>query len=191
MPALDQADFDSLILRIRDGDSDAAAELVRLYEPEIRREVRLRLTSAQLRRVLDSVDICQSVFGRFFVKAALGELDFDRPQQLLRLLCQMVRNRVIDHHRRETVRTPEGQRVALESVCSSHGETPGEILQHEELMERITGLMTETEREVSTLRHHGYSWAEIAERVGGTAESVRKSFSRSIDRIADELGIQL
>lgn len=183
----DQNNFDALVARVRQGEPGAAAELVRLYEPEIRREVRLRLTSAQLRRTLDSVDICQSVFGRFFVKAALGELDFDRPGQLLRLLCQMARNRVIDHHRRETVRTPDGRRVPLEMAASA--ETPSEILQHEELLARVSELMTESEREVSAMRRNGDSWAVIAERVGGTAESVRKSLSRSIERITDELGI--
>lgn len=189
MPKLEQTEFDALVARVRQGEPGAAAELVRLYEPEIRREVRLRLTSAQLRRTLDSVDICQSVFGRFFVKAALGELDFDRPAHLLRLLCQMARNRVIDHHRRETVRTPEGQRVPLETAMVADTETPSQVLQHTELLERISELMTESERQVSAMRRNGDSWNEIAEKVGGTAESVRKSLSRTIERITDELGI--
>ncbi|MEZ6128116.1 MAG: sigma-70 family RNA polymerase sigma factor [Planctomycetaceae bacterium] len=189
MPRLEQPEFEALVARVRQGEHDAAAELVRLYEPEIRREVRLRLTSAQLRRTLDSVDICQSVFGRFFVKAALGELDFDRPEQLLRLLCQMARNRVIDHHRREKVRRPDGNRVPMEEVVPTTTETPSEVLQHEELLQKVFALMTESEREVSAFRRNGESWAVIAERVGGTAESVRKSLSRAIERIADQLEI--
>ena len=57
MPKLEQAEFDELLSRVRRGDQLAASELVRLYEPEIRREVRLRLTSAAMRRTLDSLDI--------------------------------------------------------------------------------------------------------------------------------------
>lgn len=189
MPKLDQQKFEALVERVRGGEQSAAADLVRLYEPEIRREVRLRLTSAQLRRTLDSVDVCQSVFGRFFIKAALGELDFDRPQQLLRLLCQMARNRVIDHHRREKVRLPAGNRVSLENVTAAQSDTPSQVLQHEELLQKVSELMTESERQVSSMRRDGESWASIAQQVGGTAESVRKSLSRALDRITEELEI--
>lgn len=64
----DQA-FADLISRVRSGDQLAAAEIVRQYEPEIRREVRVRLHDPRLRRVLDSMDISQSVLGSFFVAA--------------------------------------------------------------------------------------------------------------------------
>jgi hypothetical protein len=60
---IEQDAYAEFIRRIRSGDQDAAAELVRLYEPEIRLEVRtwLRLRDPRLRRVFDSMDICQSV----------------------------------------------------------------------------------------------------------------------------------
>jgi hypothetical protein len=35
-------------------------------DPAIRRVVRVRLQDRQLRRLLDSMDICQSVLGNFF-----------------------------------------------------------------------------------------------------------------------------
>lgn len=46
MPKLDKQQFDDLWMRVQSGDEQAAVELVKLYEPEIRREVRLRLTDA-------------------------------------------------------------------------------------------------------------------------------------------------
>src|SRR5262245_914953 len=53
-PAMsDDASFQDLIRRVRGGDDAAAAELVRRYEPAIRRVVRLRLTDARLRRAFD------------------------------------------------------------------------------------------------------------------------------------------
>ena len=63
----DYADF---IRRIRAGDAQAAEEVVRRFEREIRLEVRtcLRLRDARLRRVFDSMDVCQSVLGSFFVR---------------------------------------------------------------------------------------------------------------------------
>ena len=57
----------ALLDRIRAGDQGAATELVRRYEPALRRSVRLRLRDPRLRRVLDSSDVCQAVLLRFFV----------------------------------------------------------------------------------------------------------------------------
>ena len=42
MPKLEQEQFDNLIARVREGDPQAAVDLVRMYEPEIRRDIRLR-----------------------------------------------------------------------------------------------------------------------------------------------------
>jgi RNA polymerase sigma-70 factor (ECF subfamily) len=49
------ASFQDLIRRIRAGDPEAAAELVRRYEPTIRRAVRVRLVDARLGALLDSL----------------------------------------------------------------------------------------------------------------------------------------
>jgi hypothetical protein len=46
--------FRELIRRVRAGDQDAAAELVRQYEPTIRRVVRVRLTDTRLRAASSS-----------------------------------------------------------------------------------------------------------------------------------------
>src|ERR1700736_436515 len=93
--------FQGLLRRVRAGDAGAAEQLVRTYEPEVRRYARMRLTDSRLRRVLESVDICQSVLANFFVRAAAGSLGLERPEQLLKMLAAMVRNRVIDHARKQ------------------------------------------------------------------------------------------
>src|SRR5271165_2325643 len=93
--------FQGLLGRVRAGDAAAAEQLVRAYEPEIRRYARMRLTDSSLRRVLESVDVCQSVLANFFVRAAAGSLDVEGPEQMLRMLAAMVRNKVIDHARKQ------------------------------------------------------------------------------------------
>src|SRR6516165_5183365 len=93
--------FLTFLDRVRTGDQKAAAELVRRYEPEIRREVRLRLRDPRLRRDFDSMDICQSVLASFFVRAALGQYELDRPEQLLKLLVTMTRNKLVHQVRRQ------------------------------------------------------------------------------------------
>src|SRR5438477_459861 len=65
--------FEEFIRRIRSGDQQAAVELVRRYESAIRLEVRLHMSDPNLRRCFDSVDICQSFLGSFFVRVAAGQ----------------------------------------------------------------------------------------------------------------------
>src|SRR5262245_31987749 len=77
--------FQDLLRRVRQRDEQAAAELVRRYEPTIRLAVRVRLTDPRLRRLLDSVDICQSILANFFVRAAAGQFDLERSEQLVKL----------------------------------------------------------------------------------------------------------
>jgi hypothetical protein len=50
--------FTEFVRRIRAGDDAAAEELVRRYEPLIRREVRLRIEDERLNRAFDSLDVC-------------------------------------------------------------------------------------------------------------------------------------
>ena len=81
----------ALLDRIRAGDQGAATELVRRYEPALRRSVRLRLRGPRLRRVFDSSDVCQAVLFRFFVSVAEGRYAPETPEQVLRLLATLAR----------------------------------------------------------------------------------------------------
>ena len=87
--------FHDLVRRVRSGDDAAAAELVRHYGPALRRAVRARLTDRNLRRLLDSMDICQSVLASFFVRAAAGQYDLNAPGRLVRLLAAMARHKLL------------------------------------------------------------------------------------------------
>ena len=104
-------DFGELIVRVRAGDQGAATEIVRRYEPLIRREVRLKLENSRLRRVLDSMDVCQSVLASFFVRAAAGQYDLDQPGQLVQLLVKIAQNKVASAARREFSQRRDGRRL--------------------------------------------------------------------------------
>src|SRR5882724_12732302 len=107
----DNNSFLTFLERVRTGDQKAAEELVRMYEPEIRREVRLRLRDSRLRRDFDSVDICQSVLASFFVRAALGQYELEKPEQLIKLLVTMTRNKLIGKIRKMHTQTRDHRRV--------------------------------------------------------------------------------
>src|SRR5690348_14389228 len=104
--------FADFIRRIRAGDDQAAAELVRRYEPLIRREVRLHLEDQRLCRLFDSMDVCQSVLASFFVRVAAGQYDLDRPEQLVKLLARMTRNKVASAARMQNRQRRDHRRAA-------------------------------------------------------------------------------
>src|SRR5881394_2394249 len=104
--------FDELILRVRAGDQDAATALVRSYESAIRRAVRFRMTDARLGNLLDSMDICQSVMASFFLRAASGQYELKEPDQLLKLLTAMARNKLKFQARKQRAQRRDVRRVA-------------------------------------------------------------------------------
>src|SRR5579883_3404747 len=107
----EESSFPLLLQRVRAGDAEAAAALVRSYEPEIRRAIRVRLTDPRLRRTLDSMDVCQSVLANFFVRAAAGQFDLREPKDLLKLLVTMARNKILDRTRQERAERRNGRRT--------------------------------------------------------------------------------
>jgi RNA polymerase sigma factor (sigma-70 family) len=188
--------FRDLIRRVRAGDEQAATELVRQYEPEIRREVRLRLTDPGLRRVIDSVDICQSVLGNFFARAALGQFDLGEPRQLLGLLIKMARNRLTDWARRQNAERRDQCRELSIDANTLRGQepcaadpTPSQVVAGKELLEQVRVRMSDEERSIAERRVAGSDWAEIAAELGGTPEGLRKRLARAFDRVATELGL--
>jgi RNA polymerase sigma-70 factor (ECF subfamily) len=191
---LDLPSFPALIRRVRAGDADAAAELVRTYEPEIRRAVRIRLTDPRLRRTLDSMDICQSVMANFFVRAAAGQFDIEDPGQLLKLLVKMAKNKVLDWARHEQADRRDGRRLQAASPEDLHAvagavDTPSQIVSGREMLEAMRARMNEEERELADQRIAGLEWVQIAAARGGTPEALRKRYERAIDRITKDLGL--
>jgi len=185
--------FADLIRRVRSGDQHAAAEIVEQYEPEIRREVRVRLHDPRLRRVLDSMDICQSVLGSFFVRVASGQFELNRPDELIRLLMNMTRNKVVRQVRRLRAQRRDNRRNRpvdsgeLQALCD--GRSPSQIVAGAELLQAFRDRLTPEERIMVDRRTEGREWSEIAAELGGSANARRKQFARATDRAARELGL--
>jgi RNA polymerase sigma-70 factor (ECF subfamily) len=179
--------FAEFMRRIRGGDEAAAEELVRKYEPLIRREVRMNMEDSRLVRTLDSIDISQSVLASFFARAAAGAYDLDEPAQLVRLLIKIARNKLASKARWQFRDKRDAHRVDAESgmleSLPGHGESPSQCVSGKELFERICSLLTDEERQISELRGQDSSWEEIASRLGGTPDGRRMQLTRAIDRI--------
>ena len=183
--------FDTLIARIRAGEERAATDLVRRYEPEIRREVRFILRDPFLRRSFDSMDICQSVMGSFFLRAALGEYDLDRSEDLIRLLIRMTRNKVVDATRRQRAQCRDHRRATnIETLeIEACSPTPSQVAEGREMLAAFRGKLNTEELRLADLRSQGQEWTDIAREVGGTPDARRKQLTRAIARISSEMGL--
>jgi RNA polymerase sigma factor (sigma-70 family) len=185
--------FPELIGRVRAGDEAAAAELVRRYEPAIRRAVRYRLVDPRLRRVCDTMDICQSVMVSFFVRAASGQYELDTPEQLLKLLAIMARNKLSKQAHKQRAACRDNRSVSPENVEQWEGLTggvdPGQQVAARELLQEVHRRLSPDERQLVELRNQGHGWNDIAEQVGGSPEALRKKLSRAIARLTQELGL--
>jgi RNA polymerase sigma-70 factor (ECF subfamily) len=184
-----QAEFSDLLHRVRAGEAQAAAELVRQFEPEIRRYVRVRLTDPALHRVYDTDDVLQSVLGNFFVRLMAGQFDPDQPQQLLKLLVTMAHNKLVDRMRAPAVRRRSDCDSSLWDTFTANGHTPSDVVAREELLREMQDRLTAEEKQLVAERDQGLSWKEIADACGGTPEGLRKKLERALDRVCGELGL--
>jgi RNA polymerase sigma-70 factor (ECF subfamily) len=187
-----EAQFAELIGRIRAGDGRAAEELVRQYEPLVRRAIRVRLEDQRLRHVFDSMDVCQSVLASFFVRTAAGSYDLQGPQDLVRLLVRMARNKLAEAARRQyrlkrdRGRTVGGGEELLAGVALPD-PSPSRVVAGRELLQQLLSQMSEQERELVQLRGQGLGWPEIARQMGGTPQARRVQLARAVQRAARAL----
>jgi RNA polymerase sigma factor (sigma-70 family) len=186
-------DFRELILCVRAGDEQAAAELVRRYEPVIRRAVRLRLQDQRLRRVFDSMDVCQSVLASFFLRAAAGQYELTTPDQLLRLLAVMARNKLGHQVARQQAACRDHRRVEAlangERDVIGPDSTPSRQVAQRELLSEARRRLSPDERRLMEMRGEGRQWEDIARELGATAEALRKKLTGAIERVRQELGL--
>jgi RNA polymerase sigma-70 factor (ECF subfamily) len=186
-----QSQFEDLIRRVRAGEAAAAAELVRRYEPAIRLAVRVRLTDHRLRRLLDSVDICQSVLATFFVRAAAGQFDLDQPQRLLNLLVTIARNKLTRHARQQRAARRDQRRLRTDPIeqldLPGREPSPERVFASRELLHEVRRRLSPEERQLADQRAGGLSWSEIASTCGASPDCLRMRLARALDRVAEEL----
>jgi len=190
----EDVEFCELIGRVRAGDEAPATQLVREYEPVIRRVVRIQLRDRRMRRVLDSMDICQSVLRSFFVRAALGQYELSTPQELLNLLSRIARHKLADQIKQHQRACRDVRRVESgspdERAIAAVQSSPSEYVANEELLKEFRKRLSDDERHLAEQRALGHGWAEIAAAAGGSPDGLRKKLGRALDRIGRELGLE-
>ena len=191
--AIDES-FTDLIRRACDRDEEAAAELVRQFEPELRRIIRFQMSDPGLRRMLDSLDVCQSVLAAFFAQLYAGNLQFSQPRQLAGLLALMARNKVVDRARQHRSASRGGGKVraavdGLEELVPDSIPEPDRLVADRDLLQSVRSRLDTTDQEILDKWLLGQEWAEIAKQMGSTPDALRKRLSRAIDGAARKLGL--
>jgi ECF sigma factor len=186
--------FATYVARLRTGDQAALEELVARYTPVIKLEARMRLRSPNLRAVLDSMDICQSVLKSFFLRAAAGQFDIDRPEDLRKLLVQMACNKSLEAARHEYAQKRDARRSvglgdeAHQVPCEND---PVDEVEWQELLLRGRQMLSPSEQRLAEARAAGQTWDEIAMIVGGSPDGLRMQFTRAQARVAKALGLEI
>src|SRR5271163_3886532 len=132
--------FDELIRQVGNGDEQAAARLVRDFEPVVRRVLRARLRGARARCDFDSLDICQSVLAIFFVRVVAGEYDLKEPDDLIKLLLTMTRNKLAEKMRHQHRLRRDSRRTVggvEELALASQGPSPSSVVADKDLLEQV------------------------------------------------------
>jgi RNA polymerase sigma factor (sigma-70 family) len=178
------AEFEEFLQAVRAGDQQAAEELVHRFEPAIRHVIRIRLRNHPVRRVLDSMDICQSILAHFFKQAAVGRFEIHTPEDLGNLLVTMALNRLrtrIHRERNHTGGLPDDWQPATEDSSPSQKAT------HQDLMAEVRLRLSPDEQCLYDLKLLGHTWPEIARQIGGNENALRIRLTRAIARVSKEL----
>lgn len=186
-------DFQALIRKVRAGDRDAAREFVGTYEPAIRRAARIRILDPRLSALLDSTDIVQSVFCSFFVRAALGQYELEKPEQVLGLLVSMSRKKLADYARMQGAARRDYRRTRAlhgrERQPLAADVDPARQAASAELVEEFRKRLSPEESALAQQRANGEPWTAIAAARGESAEALRKKLERAVTRISQDLGL--
>src|SRR5262249_19144987 len=120
------------------------------------------------------------------------EYDLSRPEDLMRLLVRMARNKVASQARRQRARAADQQRVEAKNLeATVAGPTDMvRLVAGRDLLEEVRRRLGAEERQIADLRGQGWSWPEVAAELGGTPEGRRKQLARALDSIARQLGLE-
>jgi RNA polymerase sigma-70 factor (ECF subfamily) len=189
-----EPEFVHLLNRVREGDEDAAIEVARRYEGRIRATLHRRIEEqAQLRRIMDSSDLCQSVLADFFIEFADGRYSLESPEDLAKLLTRMAKNKLAKKTRGVRTVKRGGDHYpatdALLDTVASPGETPSAEIGARELIEVMENRLSPFERFVAQQRKENRTWGEIAEDIGQTPDALRKRLARAAEQIFKQLGL--
>jgi RNA polymerase sigma factor (sigma-70 family) len=186
----EESELRRFLARIRDGDDDAARELLQRYEAKVRLVVRRQLPRL-LRSRFDSLDFVQSIWKSFFRRIKTSPTALEDAENLVGFLARAARNKVIDEYRRasshkQDMRREESMWEGTEPrELPDNCDTPREVAEANEALRRLREMVPESRRMIFDLKAEGLTAIEIATRLGLSERTVR----RVIENLRHRAGI--
>jgi RNA polymerase sigma factor (sigma-70 family) len=180
--------LDSVLEKLCSGDPAAAERVFLAFEPYLRMAVRKKLP-ARLRAKFDSMDVVQSVWADVLRGFREAGWHFANEAHLRAFLVKLTRNRFIDQlrrHRSAVSRERPIDTLAQAAEPRSPLPSPSDLVQAEELSQRMLALCAPAHRELVRLRISGVPVAEIATRTGLHVGSVHRILQNLACRVAVE-----
>ena len=174
------SEFRKSITRLRTGDDNAAWHIIEEYGPHIQRIVRRRLDQ-RMRSKFDSIDFVQMVWASFF-KHPSQIVNFNEPDDLVRYLAVIAKNKVVDEYRRRLryrkynvarERSLRDSDVAPNRIEAAH-PTPSQIAMAREQWTQIMEQQSDRNRQIVRMRLRGATFEEIAKELGISERTARK-----------------
>jgi RNA polymerase sigma-70 factor (ECF subfamily) len=178
----------NLIVKLSSGDDAAAEQVFRTYEPYLRMVVR-RMLPNNLRPKFDSVDVVQSVWADVLTGFREASWQFSDAAHLKAFLVRATRNRFIDRVRQNRTAVEKNQALTpeqLEAAAATDDPAPSDVIEADELWEKMLALSAPNHRPILELRRQGATLAEIAKKTGFHESSVRRILYDLARRLARE-----
>lgn len=181
--------FADLLRRAREHDLEAAQELCRQYQPRLQVVARVLLGPA-LRPTLDSMDLVQSVHRSLLVGIRAEKFDISTPENLVALALTLLRRKVARHWRRaqrqQRLRTGASSIDLLPTLLAeltTRESDPAETAEYRDQVAHLCQRLTDTERQILSLRLDGYTTAEIAVQLNLNHVTLRVRMTRLRERL--------
>jgi RNA polymerase sigma factor (sigma-70 family) len=168
--------LEALLDKLCNGDTAAVEKVFLEYEPYLRQVVR-KLLPLHMRSKFDSTDIVQSAWSDVLKGLRNAGWQFTSVGQLKAFLVKATRNRFIDRYRQQS---PIAQRQesltdeALKRIPQTSQPEPREVIQAEELWQRMLALCPPAHRPILELKRQGVPLDEIVAQTGLHPGSIRR-----------------
>ncbi len=159
--------------KLNHGDTAAAEQVFRSFEPYLRAVVR-RTLPPRLRARFDSLDVVQSVWADLWPGLRAGRWHFAAAGQLKAFLVRATRNRLIDSVRKYGGEADRQRPFDADAEDLYSAAGPADVAEAEDLWQRMLALCPGRHHELLRLRRQGFTFGEIARRTGLHESSVRR-----------------
>ena len=180
----DWSDFEASMAAIRQGSETAIWRLIEAFGPHIRQVVRRRI-DRRLRGRYDSMDFVQMVWVTFF-REPEKIAQFRKPEELMRYLTTVAKNKVIEEIRHSRTEKQDVSRErAIENEAevevSANTETPEQIAMAKEFWSQLMAGQSDRDKQIVQLRLSGKSYREIADQLEIHERTARKVIERLLE----------